>query len=184
MSDEGGATPVLPEDAAGATTTEWDEGTGEDELLSEEISQAVASPPLQYCPLELERVEVLLPATHARLVLRELEGERRYLVIPIGMPDASAIAIASQGLMTPRPLTHELFCDVMMRFGITIETVRIAAASESSFRAELVLSGSVGTRVLDCRPSDGIALALRQGLPVPITVSAEVLDQLGADSAS
>ncbi len=155
-------------DAAGAGT------------MSDAAAAAGKAPPVQYCPLELVDVLVVLPESHARLTLREVEGERRLLTIPIGLPEANAIVLARDRLQTPRPLTHELFADALSAFGVVIETVRITAGEGQSYRAELVVSGPTGPKVLDCRPSDGIALALRQALPAPVTASVALLDELGA----
>ena len=63
--------------------------------------------------LELVAVRVELPSNTPVLVLRELAGRRRQLAIFIGNPEATAIAFALEGVDTPRPLTHDLFCDVL-----------------------------------------------------------------------
>lgn len=148
----------------------------------EETIPPVLTPPTRYCPLELVDVEVILPEPNARLVLREIEGEERLVVIPIALADANAIVIARDRLSTPRPLTHELFVNALAAFGVVIETVRITEGDGRAFAAEIVLSGPTGSAVLDCRPTDGVALALRQELPVPLTIAASLLDQLGAGS--
>jgi len=143
----------------------------------EEGSEQLA--PVRYCPVEIAAVEVLLPESHARLVLCEIGGQRRAFTVPIGIPEANAIVYAREGLQTPRPLTHELFASSLAAYGIVLEAVRITAGEDRAFRAEVVFSGPSGPRTLDCRPSDGIALALRHPLPVPLTVTEAVLDQLG-----
>jgi bifunctional DNase/RNase len=139
-------------------------------------------PPPQYCPVEIERVAVPLPAQHGEISLRELGGEGRRLRIPIGLAEASAIEFARQAIATPRPLTHELFATILAVYGVSIEAVRISSL-DGSYRAELLLNGPMGSRTIDCRPSDGIALALRQPLVPPITAAARLLDQ-GEASAS
>lgn len=138
--------------------------------------------PEPYEVLEFVTVEIVLPSTHPVLRLREAAEPHRELRIPIGVPEGVAIAYAARGMPTPRPLTHELFVQVIESLGATIETVRITAVEGASYAAELVLSGPSGMRVLPCRPSDGVCLALRQRNAVPLTASGAVLDQAGYDS--
>jgi bifunctional DNase/RNase len=129
------------------------------------------------CRLSFAGVEVELPDTNPTVILQEADPPYRQLRIPIGSPEGVAIAYAWRGIATPRPLTHELFADVMRAFGIVLEVVRITEVRGASFAAELVLSGIAGSRTVPCRPSDGIALALRQGLGVPIMAAAAVMDE-------
>jgi len=140
--------------------------------------------PTPYVPLEYVGVVMALPATNPTLVLREIAGLHRELHIPIALADGVAIAHAAQGIITPRPLTHELFSDVLAAFGLTLETVRITQVVGTSFSAELVLTGSGGMKVLDCRVSDGVCLALRQNLPVPVTADSLVLFHASAPSST
>ena len=151
-----------------------------DALPESALEEMPESPPEPeaFSPVEILDVQIVLPESHARLILGEIDDPRRVLTIPIGIPDATAIAFAREGVATPRPLTHDLFLSALQALGVVIETVRITGLAGRTFFAELVLSGSTGPKVLDCRPSDAIALALRQELPVPITVATEVLDQL------
>ena len=64
---------------------------------------------------------------------------------------------------------------------MTLDVVRITEVRGTAFTSEMVISGQFGTRVIDCRPSDAIALALRQRLPVPIMVDPKVLAIAGTD---
>ena len=126
-------------------------------------------------------LELELPATHPVLVLKEVDPPSRELRFPIGFTEGIAIANARRGLSTPRPLTHELFADVLEQLEVTLEVVEITARRGNIFLAQLTLVGSSGKRVVPCRPSDAVALALRQRLPVPIMVSESLLP--GTDSA-
>ncbi len=107
------------------------------------------------------------------IVMLLAEG-RRQLPIWIGSPEAAAIALAQQGVVPTRPLTHDLIRDVLTALGAPLERVEITALVEGVFHADLVLAG--GQRV-SCRPSDGVAVALRAR--VPILVADEVLDSAG-----
>jgi len=126
-------------------------------------------------------VVLMLPATHPVVVLQEADAPFRELRIPVGGAEGIAIAYAARGVATPKPLTHELFARVFEEFGMSLDVVRITEVRGSSFSAEMVLSGPQGVRLIECRPSDGIALALRQRLPVPIMAALAVLSIAGTD---
>ncbi|QAY62684.1 bifunctional nuclease family protein [Xylanimonas allomyrinae] len=96
--------------------------------------------------------------------------------IVIGPREASAIAMAQAGLVTPRPMTHDLMRDVLGAVGVDLERAEIVALDGGIFFAELVLSN--GARV-DSRASDAIALAMRTGSPV--LCSAEVVAAAGIE---
>ncbi len=120
--------------------------------------------------LEVVGVRVEMPSNQPIVLLRET-GSERYLPIWVGAPEASAIAFAQQGVVPPRPLTHDLMTDVIGALGRTLEQVRIVAVRDDVFYAELVLDGGV---VVSARSSDAIALALRVGCS--ILGAEEVLD--------
>lgn len=128
-------------------------------------------------------VVMVLPSTHPVVVLQEADFPYRELRIPVGGPEGIAIGYAGRQLPTPRPLTHELMTRVLESFGLTLDVVRITGMRGGMFTAELTLSGPTGQRVIDCRPSDGIALALRQPIPVPIMADPDVLDRAGGAAA-
>ena len=125
-------------------------------------------------PLEVVGVRVEMPSNQPIVLLRETDGER-YLPIWIGAPEASAIALAQQGVTPPRPLTHDLLRDVVAALGAQLVEVRITDLSEGVFYAVLVFDTGVE---ISARPSDAIALALRTGapiIPIGITVAREVM---------
>ena len=118
-------------------------------------------------------IRVETPSNNPIVLLREREGHR-YLPVWIGAAEASAIAFAQQGLVPPRPQTHDLLLDVLNALGRTLEEVRITEYRDNIFYAELLLDG--GTTV-GSRTSDAVALALRAGCRI---VGAEdVLDEVG-----
>ena len=123
--------------------------------------------------LEVVGVRVEMPSRTPIVLLREKEGER-YLPIWIGTAEASAIAMAQQGVVPPRPLTHDLFGEVVTAFGHTLEQVRIVDVKENVYYAELAFSGGV---VVGSRTSDAIALALRAGCPI---LGAEAVVEAGS----
>jgi len=146
------------------------------------VYDPLATPPEMSQVLFVD-VVLLLPATNPVVVLQESDPPYRELRIPVGGAEGIAIAYAARGITTPRPLTHELLTRILEEFGMTLDVVRITEVRGSAFSAEMVISGKLGARVIDCRPSDGIALALRQRLPPPIMVAPSVLTRAGTDPA-
>ncbi len=109
--------------------------------------------------VEVVGVRVEMPSNQPIVLLRELAGER-YLPIWIGAVEATAIAFAQQGVVPPRPLTHDLLRDVIEATGNEVVEIRITEMRDDVFFASLVLASGVE---VSARPSDSIALALRTG---------------------
>ncbi|TIC87631.1 bifunctional nuclease family protein [Nocardioides sp. GY 10113] len=118
-------------------------------------------------------VRVEMPSNQPIVLLREVSGDR-YLPIWIGAVEATAIAFAQQGVVPPRPLTHDLMKDILTATGNDLEQVRITDVRDGVFFATLVFSS--GAEV-SARPSDSIALALRTG--TTIYCDEGVLDEAG-----
>lgn len=118
-------------------------------------------------------VRVEMPSNQPIVLLREAEGDR-YLPIWIGAAEATAIAYVQQGVVPPRPLTHDLLKDVVGAVGRTLTEVRITRLEDGVFYAELDFGDGA---VVSARPSDAIALALRTSSP--ILVDDSVLDEAG-----
>jgi bifunctional DNase/RNase len=116
-----------------------------------------------------------MPSNQPIVLLREASGER-YLPIWIGAVEATAIAFAQQGVVPPRPLTHDLLKDVLEATGNPISEIRITEVRDGVFFALLVFESGVE---VSARPSDSIALALRTGSR--IVCAEEVLDEAGLE---
>jgi hypothetical protein len=116
-------------------------------------------------------VRMDLPGDHPEILVHEAVSPWRELVIPVGMAEGNAIAYAWRGFATPRPLTHALFSDVLERHGVELEAVRITARQGRNFYAELDTTGPRGRQIISCRPSDALALVLRQRMPTPVLVA-------------
>jgi bifunctional DNase/RNase len=113
--------------------------------------------------MELLGVRVEIPANTPVVMLREDNERGRVLPILIGGPEASAIHNAIEGIVPPRPLTHDLTVTVFQALGATLEHVLITEVREHTFYAELHLRSATGQTVVSSRPSDAIALAVRTG---------------------
>lgn len=89
--------------------------------------------------LDVVGVRVEMPSNQPIVLLREVGGDR-YLPIWIGPGEATAIAFAQQGMAPARPLTHDLFKDVLEALGQELTEVRITDLREGVFYAELVFA--------------------------------------------
>ncbi len=116
-------------------------------------------------------VRVEMPTNQPIVLLRERDGGR-YLPIWIGAAEAAAITYAQQGVVPPRPLTHDLMRDVLAVLGHELTEVRIVALKDSVFHAALIIDGKAE---VSSRASDAIALALRTGAKVLVEPS--ILDE-------
>ena len=127
--------------------------------------------------LDVVGVRVEMPTNQPLVLLREVDGAR-YLPIWIGAVEATAIAFAQQGVVPPRPLTHDLLRDVVTAFEQELDEVRITDVKDGVFYATLVFGSGVQ---VEARPSDSIALALRTGSR--IVCSEDVLGESGVHVA-
>ena len=108
-----------------------------------------------YHPVEVMGVRVEMPSNQPIVLLKELDGVR-YLPIWLGAVEATAIAFAQQEVKPPRPLTHDLFKDVIGELGAKLNTVYLTELRDGIFYAQLNFED--GPKV-SARPSDAIALA-------------------------
>ena len=112
------------------------------------------------------------------LILKDLED--RYTVpIWIGIVEASAIATELEKTEMPRPMTHDLLRNVIRELGGTIDRIEVTDLRDNTFFAAIHLRTAGGARVIDSRPSDAVALALRAA--APIFVEERVIAQLGRE---
>ena len=114
---------------------------------------------------------------HVLLVkpLGEPAGTGRMLPIWIGSLEATSIMVALQGTPVPRPLAHDLMRSLLEGAGAKVERVEISRIDEGTYYAEITLATVLGTRTVDARPSDAVALATRVG--APIWVADEVMEE-------
>ena len=121
--------------------------------------------------LNVHSVLYSLLSRHRVVLLKEVQGER-YLPIWIGMYESEAIAMRLQGASVPRPLTHDLLANVISEMGGTVQYIVVNDLNDSTFFARIAIQMSRGPRasgevqLVDSRPSDAIALAVRAGVPV------------------
>ena len=92
--------------------------------------------------------------------------EALHLPIFIGLWEAISINSAKIKEVLPRPFTHDLFLELLDKFSISLRFLQIDSIENGVFYAQLVLSADHHEEYIDCRPSDGIALALRGEVPI------------------
>lgn len=111
------------------------------------------------------------------LLLADEEGEKRIPIL-IGASEAQAIGIKMQGVIPPRPMTHDLFCSLGQAFGIQLEDVFIYRFEDGIFSSEMTFRDREGKEaVLDARTSDAVAIAVRVGAPIYTTP--EIMERAG-----
>lgn len=124
--------------------------------------------------LQLVGVRVELPTNQPIVLLKESDGER-YLPIWIGAVEATAIAFGMQGVVTQRPMTHDLMRDLLEGIGVEVQRILITELKEGTFYAEIQMVDDGSEVSISSRPSDAIALSVRLG--VPVFANEEVLDE-------
>ncbi len=112
-------------------------------------------------PVEVVGVRVEMPSNQPIVLLKEIDGSR-FLPIWVGAVEATAIAFAQQGVLPPRPLTHDLMKDLLEQLNGSLDAVHLTELRDGVFYADLVVKTSTQQQlVISARPSDAIALALR-----------------------
>jgi len=124
--------------------------------------------------MNLAGVRVELPSNQPIVLLREADCER-YLPIWIGAPEAGAIALALQGVVTPRPMTHDLLKNILEEMSVQVNSIVITELREGTFYAVINMQRNGASYEVSSRPSDAIALAVR--LKCKILVNEEVLSE-------
>lgn len=125
--------------------------------------------------MELSKIVIDEKRHDQLIVLKEKDGSR-ILPIVIGLAEASAIKLKISGFTPPRPVTHDLLHTAIRDLEASIEKVVIDKLEGEIFHAKLVIKTNSGqTKIIDCRPSDSIALAVRAH--APIFVEDEIIRQ-------
>ncbi|MEE9125624.1 MAG: bifunctional nuclease family protein [Planctomycetota bacterium] len=125
--------------------------------------------------VELSRVVIQEKDDHQFIHLRERDGKRTFPIV-IGFNEVAEINRKLRGVEVVRPLTHDLIGRVLESLDATLEKVVISELRDSTFYATLVLRRNGTERLVDCRPSDAICLAVQT--QTQIYVSKQVLDQV------
>lgn len=126
--------------------------------------------------VQIAGIQINLMSQHRVVLLKELDSDR-YLTIWVGAFEAEAINIKLQNVDFPRPLTHDLLKNVIDTLGGAVKHIAVTALRDETFHAEITLEVDGQELVIDSRPSDAMALAVR--MDVPIYVAEEVMEEAG-----
>ncbi|WP_228767794.1 bifunctional nuclease family protein [Candidatus Velamenicoccus archaeovorus] len=117
--------------------------------------------------MELNKIIIDEKRPDQIIVLKEKNGSRLMPII-IGYLEANAIKLKVSGVTPPRPLTHDLLFSVIEGLGASVAKILIDALENNTFYAKLVLrlSGEASEKIIDARPSDAVAMAVRAHAPI------------------
>jgi bifunctional DNase/RNase len=132
--------------------------------------------------VEMELTKIVIDEKrHDQLIVLKEKGGNRLLPIVVGLSEASAIKLKISGFQPPRPLTHDLLHSTIENLEASIDRVVINKLEENTFHAQLIIKTDSGsTKIIDARPSDSIALAVRAH--APIFVEDEIMKQVGTNN--
>jgi bifunctional DNase/RNase len=132
---------------------------------------------------EVEVVAVYLDSmVQAPKIVLERKHDRRRFEMVIGLAEMNGIAIPLNGVVPPRPLTHDLFLTLFGQLKVKLARVVITDLRDNIYYALLHFTGTAGEITLDSRPSDAIALAIRA--KVPVFVDDRVFEKSGSSGGS
>ncbi len=116
------------------------------------------------------------------VVLHDLDN-RRALPIWIGSAEASAIIRKIEKLSVARPMTHDLVIDIIKKTGYSVSKIEINDVEKETYYATIYLSKGEEEIVIDSRPSDAIAVAMRAEAPIYVTANVLMNGAVSTDSA-
>ncbi|NKB80497.1 MAG: bifunctional nuclease family protein [Nitrospirales bacterium] len=120
------------------------------------------------------------PNTDTQIVILRDETNTEVLPIWVGATEGTSIRLALEGIIPPRPMSHDLITSFMDHLGTTVKQVVVTDVKNNTYYATIHLSVNGMERTVDARPSDAIALALRAKIPVCVTQ--EILKQRGDEN--
>jgi bifunctional DNase/RNase len=125
----------------------------------------------------LTTIRQLLLSNVGFIILLDNSEDDRSLPIFIGAAEAQAIAFQLNKVELPRPLTHDLFVNTLDALDYDVARVEIYDLHEGTFFANIILKNDDGEIMIDARPSDAIAIAIRSDSP--IFVDEQIMDTAG-----
>lgn len=113
--------------------------------------------------------------TNQPVIILKDSDSHRFLPIWIGQFEATSILMEIQGIKPSRPLTHDLLRSIIEKLEATVQRIVINDLKDGTFFAKIHLTKNSSRLVIDARPSDAIALAVR--VKVPIFAANKVVDK-------
>lgn len=129
-------------------------------------------PAVAWCIVAVRSVSLELPEQYPVVTLVETGPAGRSLGFRVGLSEGVSLRHALDATTAPRPLTHDLFAACLRRLSAEVTAVRLTGRRGALWTAEIEMMTAKGREVLECRPSDGLGLALRQR-PVAAPVLAD-----------
>ena len=124
----------------------------------------------------IDSIRVSLMSQQRVVILREV-GSDRYLPIMVGIYEAEHLTLALQNVEVSRPLTYDLFVNILDSLGAEVLHVEVVSLNEETYFGNIAISIGGNLQNIDSRPSDAMNIATRMG--VPIFVADEVLEEAG-----
>ena len=112
------------------------------------------------------KVRGLLFDPRGNMYIVVLEDETRTLPIWVGIPEANAIALELEKVLTPRPMTHDLIRNILESLNVSVQKIVVNDLRDNTYFATITLGRNGESVEVDSRPSDAIALALRTASPI------------------
>jgi bifunctional DNase/RNase len=106
------------------------------------------------------------PVTNMPIVILKAVDREQMLPIWVGVYEANAIALQMESVEPPRPMTHDLLRSIIQRLDATVNEITVCDLKDNTFYARVSLQRGADELVIDSRPSDAIALALRADCPI------------------
>lgn len=127
--------------------------------------------------MELSRIIISEINDQQVIYLKEIDGNRSFPIL-IGIFEATSIDRRVKGFPSPRPLTHDLICNVVENMGGELQDVVISELKDHTYYAKLRVRQNGELIEIDARPSDAIAVAVTCQPTLPIFVNEDVLDDV------
>lgn len=136
--------------------------------------------------VEVTKISFYPPSKGYAVLLQEVGGQGRKIPVIVGSYEAQAIALALESIETPRPMTHDLVCDILEATDVDVREVVITELLEGTFYAEIRIgSDQLTGQKIDSRPSDAVAIALRMSAPIyvaePVMAEAGFIEEPQSD---
>ena len=106
------------------------------------------------------------PKTETQIVILSNENKAEVLPIWVGVTEGSAIRFALEGVIPPRPMTHDLVKEVLEQLGVQLQKIVVSEMKNNTYYATIHILVHDTIHTVDSRPSDAIALALRTNAPI------------------
>ena len=120
--------------------------------------------------IEVKLVGLILdPISKTPVIILKPYDDNKIIPIWIGTNEANAITMEMEKIEPPRPMTHDLIKHLLLHFDARVEKVVVTDIVDNTYLAELYIRNNLQTTAIDCRPSDAVAIALKNEAKVYIT---------------